>query len=100
MKTSSSKFLRPADAVLRRSQVCRLLQGASAFGCRATIPGRYAARERSIWNGPPERLSDPFRLTKQKGERRATAVCEVWSHPFGWELRLEIGGRATDVVSG
>src|SRR5688572_23464947 len=49
--------------------------------------------QRSMWNGPPERLSDAFRVTKQKGERIATAACEVWSHTFGWELRLEIAGR-------
>ncbi len=55
--------------------------------------------QRSIWNGPPERLSDAFRLMKQKGERTAAAVCEVWSHPFGWELRLEVDGRGLQMSS-
>jgi len=55
--------------------------------------------QRSIWNGPPERLSDAFHLTKQKGERAATAVCEVWSHPFGWELRLKVDGRGLQMSS-
>jgi hypothetical protein len=49
--------------------------------------------QREFWNGPPERLPDAFRMTKQKGDRVLSAVCETWSHPFGWELRLEIDGH-------
>jgi hypothetical protein len=50
-------------------------------------------QQRGIWNGPPERLSDAFRLTKQKSDSTLSAVCEVWSHEFGWELRLMIDGH-------
>jgi hypothetical protein len=46
--------------------------------------------QREIWNGIPERLPDAFRVTKPKGDRLLSAVCETWSHPFGWELRLMI----------
>jgi hypothetical protein len=63
----------------------------------------YAARvphvQREFWNGPPERLPDPFRMTKQKGDRALSAVCETWSHPFGWELRLEIDGHGLQMSS-
>jgi hypothetical protein len=55
--------------------------------------------QRSIWNGPPERLSDAFRLTKLKGKRAETPVCEIWSHPFGWELRLTIDGHGLQMSS-
>jgi hypothetical protein len=48
--------------------------------------------QRPYWNGDPERLSDAFKLTKQKGDRTVTAVCEVWSHQLGWELKLMIDG--------
>jgi hypothetical protein len=46
--------------------------------------------QRAIWNGALERLPDAFRLTKPKGARTLAAVCEVWTDPFGWELRLMI----------
>ena len=48
---------------------------------------------REFWNGDPERLPDGFTVTKPKGDHTMTAVCEVWTHPFGWELRLQIDGR-------
>jgi hypothetical protein len=50
-------------------------------------------QKREFWNGPPERLRDAFRLTKQKGSDLLSAVCEVWSHEFGWELRLMVEGH-------
>jgi hypothetical protein len=34
----------------------------------------------------PERLSPEWTLTKD----RKTATCEVWSHEFGFELRLTV----------
>ena len=55
--------------------------------------------QREIWNGPPERLPDAFRLTKPKGDRVLSAVCEVWTHPSGWELRLIIGGHRMQMTS-
>jgi hypothetical protein len=48
---------------------------------------------REFWNGDPERLPDGFTVTKPKGDQTMTAVCEVWTHPFGWELRLQINGQ-------
>jgi hypothetical protein len=55
--------------------------------------------QRDTWNGPPERLSDAFRLTKPKGDGAMTAVCEDWSHPFGWELRLTVDGHGLMMTS-
>lgn len=45
---------------------------------------------REFWNGDPERLPDGFTVTKTKDGRTLTAVCEVWTHPIGWELRLQV----------
>ena len=47
----------------------------------------------AFWTGPPEWLPDAFRFTKAKGVHTLTGVCEVWSNPLGWELRLAIGGH-------
>jgi hypothetical protein len=46
--------------------------------------------QRDIWNGQPGRLPYGFRLTKPHANGLAVAVCEVWTHPDGWELRLAI----------
>ena len=43
--------------------------------------------QREHFNGP-ERLSPGWTLTK--GQKRA--MCEVWSHVLGFELRLSITG--------
>jgi hypothetical protein len=57
-------------------------------------------RQFVVWNGEPERLADGFRMTKQKGERTLTAVCEVYTHVFGGrELRLQIDGRGVTMES-
>ena len=42
---------------------------------------------RDVWNFQQERLSPMWTLTK--GQK--TAECVVWSHHFGWELRLSVG---------
>jgi hypothetical protein len=55
--------------------------------------------ERVNWNGPPEHLSDAFRVTKKKGDTLLTAVCETWSHQFGWELRLVVDGHGLSMTS-
>jgi hypothetical protein len=44
-------------------------------------------------NGLPKRLPDGFTLTKTNGDPSHYVVCEVWTHPVGWELRLTINGR-------
>ena len=41
--------------------------------------------QREHFSGP-ERLSPAWTLTKD----RKTATCEVWSHEFGFELRLTV----------
>jgi hypothetical protein len=43
-----------------------------------------------FWNGPSERLPDGFTVTNQSH----SAVCEVWTHPAGSELRLTIDGHS------
>ena len=45
------------------------------------------------WRGQPQRLPQGFRVTKPNGEHPISAVCEVWSHPDGWELRIVIEGH-------
>ena len=42
---------------------------------------------RLVWNDRPERLQLVWTL--HKGCK--TARCELWSHEFGWELRLFAG---------
>jgi hypothetical protein len=44
------------------------------------------------WTGAPERLTDGFTIKKSKGVITHVAVCEVWTNPHGWELRLAIDG--------
>ena len=43
--------------------------------------------QRLTWNGTPKEIGDLFRVTKNR--RKARAV--IFSHQFGWELRLEVG---------
>jgi hypothetical protein len=45
--------------------------------------------QREFWNGQPEELRELFIL---KNARGAEACCALWSHPFGWELRLIVNG--------
>jgi hypothetical protein len=42
--------------------------------------------QRAIWDGTPRELAEWWTLTK--GQRRAT--CRMFSHQFGFELRLEV----------
>jgi hypothetical protein len=55
------------------------------------------APQRELWKGDPERLPDGFTLTKTEGERTMTATCEVWTNPFGWELRLTKDGQSLPI---
>ncbi len=55
-----------------------------------------SARTRSDapgWRGQPLRLPQGFRLIKPNGDHPISAVCEVWSHHDGWELRMVIEGH-------
>jgi hypothetical protein len=45
--------------------------------------------QRDDWRGEPRHMGDAFVL--KKGQR--TATCAIWSHPFGWELRLTAAGE-------
>jgi hypothetical protein len=45
--------------------------------------------QRNDWDPQPIRISDLFTL--RKGDKHA--VCELWRHAFGWELRLEAAGE-------
>lgn len=49
--------------------------------------------QRALWHGEPKQLGELFVL--KKGTR--TATCELWSHAFGWELRLFVG-KQTEIV--
>ena len=42
---------------------------------------------RDVWNGLPVELGIAWTLTK----RGHVAQCVLFSHQFGWELRLEVG---------
>jgi hypothetical protein len=56
--------------------------------------------QRENWDGRPERFPHAFTMQKQKDSGvLLTAVCEVWSHQFGWELRLQIDGRGLQMSS-
>lgn len=44
--------------------------------------------QRAVWNGQPYRLEDLYILTRNAHN----AVCELWTHWAGWELRLMIDG--------
>jgi GTP cyclohydrolase II len=37
-------------------------------------------------------VGDMFRLHKDKCGQQLEAVCQVVTHPLGWELRLEVAG--------
>ena len=56
-------------------------------------------RQREFWNGAPERLPGGFAMTKPKGDHTLMATCEVWTNPFGWELRLMMDGHGLRMSS-
>lgn len=45
--------------------------------------------QRDDWRGDPRKQGDLFEL--RKGKKRA--ICELWTHPLGWEVRLEASGE-------
>ena len=51
--------------------------------------------QRFTWNGTPREIGDLFRL--QKNRRDARAV--IFSHQFGWEVRLLVGSQEELVSS-
>src|SRR3954471_13339684 len=47
--------------------------------------------KREFWNNAePERLPDAWTLTKVKGDRTLTAVCQVWAVELGWNVRVVV----------
>jgi hypothetical protein len=54
---------------------------------------RHAGPDGLFRTGFPERLPDGFTVTKPAGDDPHVAVCEVWTHHVGWELRLIIDGN-------
>ena len=55
---------------------------------------------REFWNNAqPERLADAWRLSKTKGTRTFTTVCECWIVELGWDLRLMIDGHGLRLAS-
>ena len=51
--------------------------------------------QRFTWNGEPREIGDLFRVTKNR--RNARAV--IFSHQFGWEVRLLVGSQEELVSS-
>ena len=43
-------------------------------------------------HGDAKNIGDCFLLHKEADGRQIHAVCQLWSHQFGWELRLVIDG--------
>ena len=51
-----------------------------------------ATLRREHWNGQPTNLGDLFRVSRTRGDKQLQAVCQLWTHNLGWEVRLEING--------
>jgi hypothetical protein len=51
--------------------------------------------QRFTWNGSPKEIGDLVRVTKNR--RKARAV--IFSHQFGWEVRLVVGSQEELVSS-
>lgn len=57
--------------------------------------------QRPDWREPPAMLGEGWSLRKGVCGHPRQAVCELWSHQLGWELRLVIDGgdlRRSQVV--
>lgn len=46
------------------------------------------------WKSPPERLPDGFTMTRSVHDYAYITVCEAWTSPDGWELRLITDGQS------
>ena len=51
-----------------------------------------ATLQRKHWNNQPTHLGDLFRIRKTRGDNALGAVCKLWTHTLGWEVRLAING--------
>ena len=54
---------------------------------------------RSLGFRAPRRLPVGFTMTKPDGTQPHVAVCEVWTNPAGWELRLIMDGHSLPVTT-
>ena len=56
-----------------------------------TIPPRHDRHPATrALEQPAHVLGDLFRVSKTRGDKTLSAVCKLWTHGLGWELRLEI----------
>ena len=55
------------------------------------MPTKMSRRE--FRNGDPERLLTVSPSRNRRAITVLTAVCEVWTHEMGGELRLQVGGE-------
>jgi hypothetical protein len=52
------------------------------------------------WTGAPERLPDGFTtMNKPEGSQMHVAVCETWTNPDAWELRLNTEGQSMPITT-
>ncbi len=51
-----------------------------------------AVLQRENWPGPAVYIGSAWQLHKSACGGAREAVCELWSHPLGWELRLVTDG--------
>jgi len=47
---------------------------------------------RDFWDGAPTKQADWIRMATQRDGRTHFVVAELWTHLFGWELRMLIEG--------
>ena len=67
-----------------------MLRRFSKCTCESDRP--VSVSQRKHWNGPPEQIRELFTLTRVTGVR---AVCLLWTHPLGWEMRLLVNDTFT-----
>jgi hypothetical protein len=70
------------------SGACRSSQGPTcsvSSNARCDLIGPCPFGNESIVQGPPKQIRELFTLTRTSGVR---AVCSLWTHPCGWEIRL------------
>jgi hypothetical protein len=48
--------------------------------------------QRPVWGGTPIKGGNMWTVRKAEGNTAHVAVCELWTHIFGWELRLLVDG--------
>ena len=48
--------------------------------------------QREHSNGQTTYVGDLFRVSRMRGDKPLAAICTLWTHHLGWEVRLEING--------